>query len=168
MRAALSLREPSDRPPRIRLVSRQMKLSAPVRAQYELQCDGSWLASLRDDPAVCVTGRSLDNAEARLRAAAESAHGLSVTTAGWSRAYPGLPVDMFDTVIAARARIQEAQQAASSLLQQMVRRLSVEFHLSTRDIARLLHISHQRVSQLLRGTEQAELVSTVPDGGSGR
>lgn len=139
-----------------------MKKPRILHAQYERQPDGTWLASLREEPRVRTFGRTLDRAEESLRDAAAIWCADDLEGVVWSHAYFGLPADVFEPlfearalapvyepVIEARGVAEENQRRALDLLAKAAKELTNVYGLGRRDTARLLHVSHQRVSQLL-------------------
>jgi predicted RNase H-like HicB family nuclease len=122
-------------------------------ATYQRDRDGVWLVELVEEPRVHTFGRTLAKAREHVRDAA----------ALWFDVAP----DSFDLVDdvrlprkakaslerarAERGRAQAAQETAVTRTRDAARALVDDEHLSMRDAAELLGLSHQRVQQLLAG-----------------
>jgi len=122
-------------------------------AVFERDDEGYWLVELAEEPRVHTYGRTLAKARVHIRDA----------TALWFEVDPAAVVLVEDVRLphpvrasvdrarGERARAQELQQAAAGATREAARALVGEGHLSVRDAADVLGLSHQRVQQLLAG-----------------
>jgi predicted RNase H-like HicB family nuclease len=129
----------------------EMKKKPTYTAVFARGRDGVWEVELVDEPRVHTFGRTLVKARTYIREA----------TAAWFDA----DVEAFDIVedvrlpktvkdrvaraVRERERAQAAQESALTTTRQAAEALVRTGHLSTRDAAELLGLSHQRVQQLL-------------------
>ena len=110
--------------------------------------DDAWLVSVKGIEGCQTYGRSLRQAEARIREALalwldRDADGIGITNA-----FPKRLESLADTVLRAREDAEHAGTKARQTTVDVVRKLT-DLGLSRRDAAELLGISHQRVQQLL-------------------
>ena len=117
--------------------------------------NGMWLATLADTPGVEAMGVNLEQAEHNIRAAIAAHLGKGAKPAALRlRHQYGLPADILDLVMPASAfrpggaDQQTEQQAAVALVRTQ--------HLTLRDAARVLGMSHTRVVQLLKEHDAAD------------
>lgn len=120
-------------------------------AVFERGRDGAWEVELAEEPGVHTFARTLAKARVYIREA----------TAAWFDTDEEsfdlvedvrLPKAIKDTVAKARRereRAQAAQEVAVSTTRAAVEALVRKGHLSTRDAAEVLGLSHQRIQQLL-------------------
>lgn len=123
-------------------------------AHYTLD-DGTWLVEMEQIPQVHSFGRTLARAQANIRDAlglwlqVDDPAALQIQDD-----FTGLPRDVLEAIAEANeARRRAAQLAtrAQQLTAETAQRLVRDFGVTTRDAARLLHVSHQRIHQLVRG-----------------
>ena len=111
--------------------------------------DGGWTVHITEADGCITEGESIAQARRRVRAALE----LFFADAASAKIVDDvrLPKNV-DTLrsrfVSAHTAATAAQQAATELSREAVRRLVLELGLSMRDSAELLGISHQRVAQL--------------------
>jgi predicted RNase H-like HicB family nuclease len=118
---------------------------------YERDESGAWLARVVEVPGCHTYGRSIRQAERRIREALD----LWVDDADQAELHPKirLPRQAQNAVRrakAARARAARDQQEAAKATQQATQCLTA-LGLSARDAGRVLGISHQRAQQLRSG-----------------
>jgi len=121
--------------------------------------DGAWLVEIEEIPQVHTFGRTLAKARANVR----DALGL------WLQAEHPATLDIRDQFVdfsdeltavvaeanAIRVLLTETSDRAQGLTARASQMLVGEMGLSVRDAAELLHISHQRVHQLVQDQQQA-------------
>lgn len=121
-------------------------------ARYAFE-DGDWIVEIDGIPQVHSFGRTLARARDNIRDAlalwvqATDPAGLVI-----SEQFEGLPQSVVDVVAEAnqtRVEAAELSDRAQALTADAVRRLVGELGMTVRDAANLLHISHQRVHQLV-------------------
>lgn len=121
-------------------------------ARYALEA-GNWLVEIDEIPQVHTFGRTLARAQANIR----DALGLWLqaddpATLDIRDEISGLP-DELDGIVSdanlARAQADELSGRAQELTARAARRLVGEHGLTVRDAAQLLHVSHQRIHQLV-------------------
>lgn len=121
-------------------------------ARYAFE-DGDWIVEVDGIPQVHTFGRTLARARENIRDAlalwvqASDASALVI-----DEEFEGLPRSVVEAVAEAnetRAKAAELSDRAHALTADAVQRLVGELGLTVRDAANLLHISHQRVHQLV-------------------
>jgi predicted RNase H-like HicB family nuclease len=125
-------------------------MSKVYKVIYERDADGWWVATVRDVPGCHTQGRSIRQARERVR----EALGLFVRGAATAELVDDvrLPADvrrMLASAHAARDRAAQEQARAQDATRRTARRLTRGLHLSVRDAAEVLGVSHQRIQQLL-------------------
>jgi predicted RNase H-like HicB family nuclease len=115
---------------------------------YERDPSGAWLARVREVPGCHSYGRSIRQAERRIR----EALGLWVDDADQAELFakirlPRQAQDAVRKAKTARARAERDRQEAAEATRQATRCLA-ELGLSARDAGEVLGISHQRAQQL--------------------
>lgn len=118
---------------------------------YERDENGWWLAYVPAIPGCHTQGRTIDQARRRIREALS----LWVDDAEDATLIDDvkLPVDIGHTVgeyQEAKGQAERERTRAQNLSIRAARALIIDMHLSVRDAADVLGISHQRVQQLLR------------------
>lgn len=122
-------------------------------ACYTLE-DGNWLVELAEVPQVHTFGSTLAKARANIRDAlglwlqADDPERIDI-----AERFLDLPADLVDVVTEAngsRTQARALSLRAQDLTAQAARSLVRELGMSTRDAAELLHVSHQRIHQLIR------------------
>ena len=127
-------------------------------ARYTLE-DGDWLVEIDEIPQVHTFGRTLARAQANIRDA----------LALWLQADDASDLDVRDEIAAipaklarvvaeaneARAQADELSGRAQDLTARAAQQLVGELGMSVRDAAQVLHVSHQRVHQLVHGRRSA-------------
>ncbi len=129
-----------------------MKKNQKYTARYTFE-NGDWIVEIDQVPQVHSFGRTL----ARARESIRDALALWVQAAdpdllAIDEEFEGLPKGLIDVVMAAnltRAKATELAEEAQGLTAQAAKRLVAEHGMSVRDTAELLHLSHQRVHQLV-------------------
>ncbi len=126
-------------------------------ARYSFE-DGNWLVEITEVPQVHTFGRTFGKARAHIR----DALGLWLrvedpSTLDIADELAGVPVDLVSVVAEAgqsRARANELSARAQQLTAVAARRLVRDVGLSTRDVAELLGVSHQRIHQLVHNGDR--------------
>lgn len=122
-------------------------------ARYRLE-DGIWVVEIEEIPQVHSFGRTF--AQARSHITDALALWLEVDTAGWidlQEKIEGVPDDVsrvVSTAIDARQRAAVLASEAQKTTKEAAKALVSDAGMSVRDAATVLHISHQRVHQLLK------------------
>jgi len=121
---------------------------------YERDEDRWWVATVRGIRGCHTQGRTINEARRRIREA------LKLFVDGRVRLEDHITLTA--AIRQARARYEayrkqaaEAEARARSSGQQIVRLLTKQCHLSTRDTGELLGLSHQRIQQLRQSTERS-------------
>lgn len=126
-------------------------------ARYTFE-DGNWLVELGEIPQVHTFGRTLAKAQANIRDAlalwvqADDASILDIRDD-----FGGLPTHLTEAVAQAnqaRAKAAELSERAQELTSQAAKELVDDLGMPIRDAARLLHVSHQRIHQLVQGEKR--------------
>jgi predicted RNase H-like HicB family nuclease len=151
-----------------------MALSKPTvgkyRAQFELDDDGVWLASVEELPEVTTFGSTLGKAREYLLDALALWLNTSVARARASIVHSTviLPDHVqlaVDNALAMRALAESTTNVANALLTEAAIGLVTDAHLSRRDAGDLLDLSHQRVQQLVvEGLAHTEPGVLAPNG----
>lgn len=121
-------------------------------ARYSLE-DGDWLVEIDEIPQVHTFGKTLAKARAHIRDAL--ALWLQVddaATLNLAERFEGLPDNLMDVVAranATRAQANELSERAQELTATAAQILVTDLGMTVRDAAQLLHVSHQRVQQLV-------------------
>ncbi|MBN1959697.1 MAG: type II toxin-antitoxin system HicB family antitoxin [Deltaproteobacteria bacterium] len=126
---------------------------AKYLVNYERDETGWWIAKLKGVPGVNSDGRTVAEARRRVREALSLAIGDDQAKTAELVDHVKLPTQaqkIVDRATATRAKLDEIQAEAQISTAKAVRELRKQLGLSTRDIADLLCISHQRVQQLSR------------------
>ncbi len=111
---------------------------------------GWWAVEVPEVPGAFTQTKRLDQVAESAAAAVADLLDLDVADVEVELA-PALAAEVEQLVAAAHAAARaavDAQAAASSKMREAVARLRADEHLSTRDTAALLGVSHQRVAQL--------------------
>ena len=129
--------------------------TAPTKtytAVYELDPDdNAWNVRIKGLPGCQTYGRSLRQAQSRIREALALWLDVTPSTVHIRDQFPGQLAAVADEVAKARAAADRAGQKAQAQTVDAVRTLT-ELGLSRRDAAELLGLSHQRVHQLLEAS----------------
>jgi predicted RNase H-like HicB family nuclease len=118
---------------------------------YERDKSGAWLARVREVPGCHTYGRSIRQAERRIREALS----LWVDDADQAELFPKIRLprrarDAVRKAEAARARAERDKQQAAEAAEAAAQCLNA-MGLSVRDTGEVLGISHQRAQQILSG-----------------
>jgi predicted RNase H-like HicB family nuclease len=128
------------------------KAAALYRARYTFDSvSGMWEVEIAEIPQVHTFGRTLEKAEEHVRDALALWLQVPEQDLHLRHEYD-LADDVSDAVMASieeRGRVSEATERAARLTQEAARKLTSQLGLSMRDTARVLQLSHQRVSQIL-------------------
>lgn len=124
---------------------------------YERDEDGWWVAYVPAIPGCHTQGRTIDQARRRIR----EALGLWVDDADTAVLIDDvrLPANVSRTLEEyreAKGQAERERAKAQDFSVRAVRALMEDMHLSVRDAAELLGISHQRVQQLLPGAARTQ------------
>jgi predicted RNase H-like HicB family nuclease len=128
---------------------------AVYHGRFELDPSGNWLAELRELPQVRTFGRTLGKAKENLIDALASWNGQHVLDARASIelectvVLPAAVQEALDLAMGAREILEAITRESSELMAAAALSLVDEAHLSVRDAAGLLDISHQRVHQII-------------------
>lgn len=129
-----------------------VKKTQRYTARYTFE-NGDWIVEIDQVPRVHSFGRTLARARENIRDAlglwvqAEDLDLLAI-----DEEFEGLPKGLIDVVVAAnatRAKATELAEEAQGLTAEAAKRLVADHGMSVRDAAELLHLSHQRVHQLV-------------------
>jgi predicted RNase H-like HicB family nuclease/predicted XRE-type DNA-binding protein len=137
-------------------------------ARYSFE-DGTWIVEIAEIPRVHTFGRTLAKAQANIRDALGL--WLQVTYADAldiHDEFVSLPDDLVGVVSEAkdvRAQASELSHRAQELTARAAIALVRDAGMTVREAAQVLHISHQRVHQLVRGQSPSE---PLPGRGTGR
>ena len=121
-------------------------------ARYTFEA-GDWVVEIDELPQVHSFGRTLARARENIRDAlalwvqADDPSALEI-----EEQFDGIPEGLVAAVLEAndkRARATALAEQAQQLTSEAARRLVVDHGMSVRDVAELLHVSHQRVHQLV-------------------
>ncbi len=120
-------------------------------AVFERGREGFWEVELVEEPRVHTFGRTLAKARAHIREA--SAVWFDVDEDAFDLVeemrLPKAVKDRLAKALRGRERAEAANEAALGMTREAAEALVRTSHLSTRDAAELLGLSHQRVQQLL-------------------
>lgn len=127
---------------------------APVKrltAVFQRDDEGFWLVELVEEPRVHTYGRTLPKAREHIADAAALWFELEPDDVDIVEdiRLPGAVRARLDRARRERAKAQAAQETAAGATRDAARALVNEGHLSVRDAAQVLGLSHQRVQQLL-------------------
>lgn len=129
-----------------------MKKNQKYTARYTFE-NGDWIVEIDQVPQVHSFGRTLARARENIRdALALWVQATDPDLLAIDEEFEGLPKGLIDVVVAAnltRAKATELAEEAQGLTAQAARRLVAEHGMSVRDTAELLHLSHQRIHQLV-------------------
>ncbi len=129
-----------------------MKKPKKYTAHYTFE-DGHWLVEVGEIPQVHTFGRTLAKAQDNVRDAlalwvqADDPGALDIR-----HEFGGLPGHLAEAVSQAnqaREKAAELSQRAQELTSQAAKELVDDLGMPVRDAARLLHVSHQRIHQLV-------------------
>lgn len=146
--------------------------TATYHAHFTLDPSGQWIAEIEELPAVHTFGRTLGKAREYLADALALWLDVPVDSLKNRIEFetPSLPSDIqvfVERAVAEKEIAESACQLASNQVTQAALHLVEDAHLSLRDAAEVLGLSHQRVQQLLTSAraerKKLPLASTVPD-----
>ncbi len=125
---------------------------------YERDESGWWFASVESVRGCHTQGRTIQEAERRIR----EALGLFVEDAGEAELVRDvkLPEDLeraLEEYRAAREELERAQAASSEAAERVAGELSARLRLSVRDMATFLDLSHQRIQQIIAAKNRGRL-----------
>lgn len=117
---------------------------------YERDESGWWFASVTEVRGCHTQGRTIQEAERRIR----EALGLFVDDADEAELKRDvkLPDDLEEALEeyrVARDELERAQAASSEAAERIANELSTRLQLSVRDMTNFLHLSHQRIQQII-------------------
>ena len=129
-----------------------VKRNHKYTARYTFE-SGDWIVEIDQIPQVHSFGRTLARARENIRdALALWVQATDPTALRIDEEFAGLPKALIDAVTAAneaRARATELAEEAQGLTAEAAKKLVADHGMSVRDAAELLHVSHQRVHQLV-------------------
>lgn len=129
-----------------------MTASKMYTAVYDYDIDeGVWNVRIKGVAGCQTYGRSLRQAQGRIREALALWLDLSLVDVRLRDQFPGPLAAVAEDVIRARGAAERAGEKAQQQTVEAVKTLT-ELGLSRRDAAELLGLSHQRVHQLLEAT----------------
>lgn len=121
-------------------------------ARYTFEA-GDWIVEIDEVPQVHSFGRTLARARENIRdALALWVQASDPDSLPIDEQFEGLPKGLIEVVATAnetRAKATELAEEAQQLTAQAARKLVEDHGMSVRDAAELLHVSHQRVHQLV-------------------
>ncbi|MPZ17652.1 MAG: hypothetical protein GEV06_07050 [Luteitalea sp.] len=122
-----------------------------LTVRFALDESGHWIATLPRVKGCHSYGRTLEEAERRIREALELFRD-DVDTIAFKPdvRLPAVARRVVRQARVARKRAAEQQASSAQVARQAVKLLTERLHLSRRDAGRLLALSHQRVQQLAR------------------
>ena len=129
-----------------------VKPTPPYHARYTLdRVSGIWEVEVAQVPDVHTFGRTLDKAEENVREALARSLKTSGSALLMRHEYHLGPAadEVVMASIDARAQANETSERAATLTREAAQKITGELGLSLRDAARVLQLSHQRVSQIL-------------------
>jgi len=140
------------------------KVATLHRARYTLDhVSGMWEVEIAEIPEVHTFGRTLEKAEEHVRDALALWLQVPEKDLRLRHEYD-LDAAVMENVMASieeRNRVSEATDRAARLTQEAARKLTGELGLSMRDTARVLQLSHQRVSQILGERLRDDMAGSV-------
>ena len=129
-----------------------VKKNQRYTARYTFEA-GDWIVEIDQIPQVHSFGRTLARARENIRdALALWVQTTDPTSLRIDEEFSGLPKALINAVTAAneaRARATELAEKAQGLTAEAAKKLVADHGMSVRDAAELLHVSHQRVHQLV-------------------
>jgi predicted RNase H-like HicB family nuclease len=129
-----------------------VKKNQKYTARYTFEA-GDWIVEIEQIPQVHSFARTLARARENIRdALALWVQATDPTSLRIDEEFVGLPKGLIEAVAAAnevRARATQLAEAAQGLTAEAAKQLVDEHGMSVRDAAELLHVSHQRVHQLV-------------------
>jgi predicted RNase H-like HicB family nuclease len=129
-----------------------VKKNQKYTARYTFEA-GDWIVEIDQIPQVHSFGRTLARARENIRdALALWVQAADPVLLAIDEEFEGLPKGLLDVVAAAnetRAKATELAEEAQDLTALAAKRLVGDHGMSVRDVAELLHVSHQRVHQLV-------------------
>lgn len=138
-------------------------------ANFELDPSGQWLVEIEELPQVHSFGRTLGKAREYLLDALALWLGEPASSVAGRVEFrtPALPIHIQETVsmaLAEREIAEAAGRVAADLISQASVELTDDAHLSMRDAADILGLSHQRVQQLVMAGRPTKVSPSDPVG----
>ena len=145
--------------------------AAIYHASFELDQSGMWIVEIEELPEVHSYGRTLGKAKEHVCDALALWLGIPVTEARERIQFgsPDLPAsagESVDRAIAEREIADSASRVAAELMAAAAVSLLDDAHLSMRDAAEILGLSHQRIQQISSSRRSSSDVTPVPQIGT--